>query len=169
MDPQANTTSGLDLPQSGADMGQLPPIHTPQSFRAPDTASSHFATSSPSLPSPTIVAAPTAGQSATSTAVPTVPPPLAPLQAAGPAAQQPTTPPAAPPAASSQQFQIDNPTSEALALDDTDTAFDEEWVAKAREVVERTRSDPYMQSKELSKLKAQYIKLRYNKEIKVGD
>jgi hypothetical protein len=56
-----------------------------------------------------------------------------------------------------------------VPADDVDTAFDEEWVNKAREVVARTREDPYLQSQTLGKLKAQYIKARYNKDIKTGD
>jgi hypothetical protein len=49
---------------------------------------------------------------------------------------------------------------------DDDSAVDQEWIAKAREIVTRTHSDPYLQSKEISKIKAQYIKVRYNKDIK---
>lgn len=50
-----------------------------------------------------------------------------------------------------------------------ENALDQEWVAKARGIVARTHSDPYLQSKELSKIKAQYIKARYNKDIKTVD
>jgi hypothetical protein len=53
--------------------------------------------------------------------------------------------------------------------DDADTPFDEEWAAKAKEIVNHTHTDPYLQSKELSKLKAQYIKARYNKDIKISE
>ena len=49
---------------------------------------------------------------------------------------------------------------------DSDSALDEEWVNKAREIVQKTHADPYLQSKELGKIKAQYIKVRYNKDIK---
>jgi len=54
----------------------------------------------------------------------------------------------------------------ASAQPEDETALDQEWVTKAREIVLRTHSDPYLQSKELSKIKAQYIKVRYNKDIK---
>ncbi|MEK7153070.1 MAG: hypothetical protein AAB834_03925 [Patescibacteria group bacterium] len=54
-----------------------------------------------------------------------------------------------------------------IQADDTDdSALDEEWVNKAREIVERTHSDPFMQSREISRVKAEYIKVRYNKDIK---
>jgi predicted lipid-binding transport protein (Tim44 family) len=52
-----------------------------------------------------------------------------------------------------------------VAADD-ENAIDQEWVNKARETVERTHGDPYLESRELSKIKAQYIKIRYNKDIK---
>jgi hypothetical protein len=50
-----------------------------------------------------------------------------------------------------------------------ETALDLEWVGKAREIVERTHADPYIQSRELSRAKAQYIKARYNKEVKISE
>lgn len=43
---------------------------------------------------------------------------------------------------------------------------DREWIDRALEAVERNHADPYMQSKEISRIKAEYIKARYNKEIK---
>ncbi|HEY5667676.1 MAG TPA: hypothetical protein VIR03_00765 [Candidatus Saccharimonadales bacterium] len=50
---------------------------------------------------------------------------------------------------------------------ENETAVDQEWIGKAREVIERTHTDPYTESNILSRLKAEYIKARYNKEIKV--
>ena len=55
------------------------------------------------------------------------------------------------------------------ALDDGDAAGDEEWVTKARDITMRYKGDPFMQSKELSKLKAQYVKARYNKDVKLNE
>ena len=52
---------------------------------------------------------------------------------------------------------------------DDESAIDQEWTNKAREIVERTHADPFLESRELSKIKAQYIKVRYNKDIKVED
>lgn len=49
---------------------------------------------------------------------------------------------------------------------DTDL-IEKEWVAKAKEIVEQTKNDPYLQNKEVNKIRADYIKKRYNKEIKV--
>ncbi len=44
--------------------------------------------------------------------------------------------------------------------------IEKEWVAKAKEIVDRTHGDPYVQNKEINKMKAEYIKKRYNKDIK---
>ena len=52
-------------------------------------------------------------------------------------------------------------------VDDVGSVADDEWVAKARDIVARYKGDPYMQSRELSKLKSQYVKARYNKDVKV--
>ena len=71
-------------------------------------------------------------------------------------AQQATTDPQAPTivAASSQ-----------LSAQDADL-IEKEWVLKAKEIVARTHGDPYEQNSEINKIKADYIKKRYNKDIK---
>ncbi len=46
--------------------------------------------------------------------------------------------------------------------------LDKEWIAKAKLIVEQTRHDPYLQSREIGKLKADYLRIRYNKHIKVS-
>jgi hypothetical protein len=51
---------------------------------------------------------------------------------------------------------------------DTDL-IEKEWVEKAKRIVEHTSDDPYVQQNELSKMKADYMKKRYNKDIKVSD
>jgi hypothetical protein len=161
MDPRSNNTSGLGLPQPGSDMGQLPPIHAPDSFHAPDTAASHFDTAAPGIGAvaPSAQAMPIAD-----------PPSIQPLPSVDPASVAAPVAPA-PSAAIPAQPTMPQGDNQQLAgpVDDTDTAFDQEWVGRAREVIQRTHSDPYLQSQELGKLKAQYIKLRYNKEIKVSD
>jgi hypothetical protein len=43
--------------------------------------------------------------------------------------------------------------------------IEKEWVMKAKEIVARTRQDPHLQTKELHKFKAEYMKKRYNKTI----
>ena len=51
--------------------------------------------------------------------------------------------------------------------DDTDL-IEKEWVVKAKHIVEQTAQDPYLQNKEMSKIKADYLKKRYNKDLKVA-
>jgi hypothetical protein len=58
----------------------------------------------------------------------------------------------------------------ATAVDAHDVDLIEKvWVEKAKEIVGRTRSDPHLQNKEISKFKAEYIKKRYNKDIRVSE
>lgn len=56
----------------------------------------------------------------------------------------------------------------ALMADDADL-IEKEWVARAKSVVEQTKADPFVQNKELNKVKADYIKKRYNRDIKVSE
>ena len=51
----------------------------------------------------------------------------------------------------------------------TDDSADQEWIRRAREIVQRTINDPYLQSQELGKIKADYLETKYNKHIKVGE
>lgn len=47
--------------------------------------------------------------------------------------------------------------------------IEKEWVDKAKKVVNQTKSDPYLQEKEVGKLQADYLKKRYGKEVKISD
>lgn len=58
----------------------------------------------------------------------------------------------------------DNP----LAANDDDL-IEKEWVEKAKSIVNKTKEDPREQSKELSYMKSDYMKKRYNKDVKVGE
>lgn len=49
-----------------------------------------------------------------------------------------------------------------------DDLIEKEWVDKAKMIVQQTRSDPYAQEKEVSRLQADYMKKRYGKDIKVA-
>lgn len=55
-----------------------------------------------------------------------------------------------------------------MAADDADL-IEKEWVSKAKEIVEKSKEDPHEQSREMSYLKADYLKKRYNKDIKVSE
>lgn len=52
--------------------------------------------------------------------------------------------------------------------DDADL-IEKEWVIKAKHIVEQTAQDPYLQNKEISKVKADYLKKRYNKDLKLAE
>lgn len=61
------------------------------------------------------------------------------------------------------------PLSGVPAIADDADLIEKEWVEKAKEIVGHTRSDPHAQNKELNKMKADYMKKRYNKDIKLQD
>lgn len=43
------------------------------------------------------------------------------------------------------------------------------WVDKAKAIISQTREDPYMQKTEMSRVKAEYIQKRFNKQIKTDE
>jgi alpha-beta hydrolase superfamily lysophospholipase len=46
---------------------------------------------------------------------------------------------------------------------------DEQWTTKARDIATQYRTDPYMQSRALSQLKAEYLSARHSKTIKTDN
>lgn len=55
-----------------------------------------------------------------------------------------------------------------LSADDADL-IEKEWVLRAKTIVNRTKDDPHTQNKEINKVKADYIKKRYNKDVKMSE
>jgi len=47
--------------------------------------------------------------------------------------------------------------------------IEREWVDKVKNVVASTRDDPYLQKDQMSKVKAEYIRKRFNKQIKTDE
>jgi len=47
--------------------------------------------------------------------------------------------------------------------------IEKEWVKKAKDIVNATYGDPYTQNKQISKMKVEYIKKRYDRQIKTRD
>lgn len=76
----------------------------------------------------------------------------------------PTAPPAAPGAGVPAPMPLP-PASNPLTDDDL---IEKEWVSKAKRIVEQTRDDPHKQSEDLTVFKADYLKQRYGKSIKLG-
>jgi hypothetical protein len=52
--------------------------------------------------------------------------------------------------------------------DDNDL-IEKEWIIKAKEIVAQTAHDPHLQNKEMTKFKAEYLKKRYNKELRLSE
>jgi hypothetical protein len=57
------------------------------------------------------------------------------------------------------------PSDDDLAAEDVDL-IEHEWVARAKKVVAQTIGNPHAQTNELNKVRADYIKKRYNRTIK---
>lgn len=47
--------------------------------------------------------------------------------------------------------------------------IEKEWVMRAKAIVEQTKNDPYQQNKQINHFKADYVKKRYDKELKVSE
>ena len=65
------------------------------------------------------------------------------------------------------QTPVNVPTS-GLPADDADL-IEKQWVVKAKQIVEQTKNDPYVQNQEISKVKAEYISKRFNKQVKLPE
>ena len=61
---------------------------------------------------------------------------------------------------------ITSPSASSGIIDDSDL-IEKEWVNKAKRIVEANREDPFKQSEELTGVKADYMKKRYDKNIKL--
>lgn len=60
--------------------------------------------------------------------------------------------------------QIQSVVQSPAIADDVDL-IEKEWVVKAKEIVEKTRDNPYLQNKAIGEMKTDYIKKRYNMDI----
>ena len=56
-----------------------------------------------------------------------------------------------------------------VATQQDELSIEKEYVNKAKAIIERTRSDPYQQANELSRTKAEFLKKRYGKDVKVSE
>lgn len=68
------------------------------------------------------------------------------------------------------QSPSDTPTAatQHLMADDTDL-IEKEWVTKAKAIVAHTKDDPFKQNQAMNKVKADYLKKRYNKDLKISE
>ncbi len=58
----------------------------------------------------------------------------------------------------------DNPVAVPTVANDDDL-IEKEWVDHAKDIISRTKDDPYLREKEIGKLQADYIRKRYGREI----
>ncbi len=93
-----------------------------------------------------------------------LPPP--PVNQAAPVNAPPPQAPA--PSASSAPQQAAPQLSDDLAADDSDL-IEKEWVVRAKAIVDKTKNDPHLQNKQINQMKADYIKKRYNKDLKLSE
>lgn len=61
-----------------------------------------------------------------------------------------------------------NSGSSVLIADDADL-IEKEWVIRAKAIVAQTKDDPHTQNREMNKVKADYLKKRYNKDLKTSE
>lgn len=129
MNPGADNTTGLGLPQPSLTQGQV--------SDAPESLSNHEQVSGVNAtPSPRI-----SGLSPNASTQDTL----------------------------AQNAALATAASNDSTTDDSSDALDEQWVTKAKAIVEQTKADPYRESNELNKTKADYLRIRYNKQIKVNE
>ncbi len=142
MNPSSSETNEINLP---APVGERAPVGAlVEAGQAVPEQSRPAGPETASTPAPS-------SNTSTSIALPTMPAmPAAPVQAALP-----------------QQSQKPHPTASLKASDDNDL-IEKEWVNKAKQIVERTRDDPHKQTEELTLVKVDYMKKRYNKTIKLN-
>lgn len=140
MDPNAPKAPGLALPNPTPEGGVV----------ASDTPKAPEGSHEVMMPALEVM------PSSNARVAPATPPPAVPIN-------MPVPPPAVPghdPAAI-----VPAPVADDTSSDDLDA----EWVNKAKAIVEQTKDDPHRESAELSKVKADYLRIRYNKNIKVAE
>ena len=87
--------------------------------------------------------------------------------ASGTTAAQPINPtqPAREVSVPSENVSADSST---LVAEDVDL-IEKEWVERAKEIVHKTKDNPYLQNRALTQLKVDYVKKRYNKDVQMSE
>src|SRR5882757_5141295 len=100
-------------------------------------------------------------------------PEFAPVAAPESAPAQSATPSFALPAqddtATAAQVATASPIGPTPAVADDNDLIEQEWVLKAKQIVNSTHDDPYQQNRQLAAMKADYMQKRYQKTVKVED
>jgi hypothetical protein len=61
----------------------------------------------------------------------------------------------------------DDTFKEKTAEDEGGDKMDKKWVGKAKKIVDMTKGDPYSQEEAVAKLQADYLRRRFDKEVKL--
>lgn len=97
-------------------------------------------------------------------------PPARPSQDAGtPQMAAPTAPPLQPLALQPAQDDSVNNQAASEPTQLSEVEMDRAWIDRARSLIEHTMGDPFTQSREIAKLRAEYLKARFEKHIKVSE
>ncbi len=72
------------------------------------------------------------------------------------------------PAATVQTPTVAQPQQGTPLVAKDDDLIEQEWVQRAKKIVEDTKNDPYLQEREVSRLQADYLQKRYGKELKLS-
>lgn len=72
------------------------------------------------------------------------------------------------PAAQATPTQLSDDQNQKTTDEDVDV-IEKEWVNRAKKIVDSTKDNPAKQSRELSVFKAEYMKKRFNKELKIKE
>jgi hypothetical protein len=68
-----------------------------------------------------------------------------------------------------QPSQTTAATAHAQSDSDDDMSIEKECISKAKVIVQQTSTDPYTQAREIGKVKAELLKRRYGKELKLSE
>ena len=162
MDEPTTRDTGLDLPQPAIGAATMPLLEQPPggSVRA-DSGNVSVVANMPQTPGYQPLAAQSTGF-ALSQAPPAISPTTAPLAAV-------TQPEAGQGLTSPVHSQVE-PAATSIPDEAADAEIiEKEWVAMAKTVISEAQGDPYKQVIELNKLRANYMKKRYDKDIKLPD
>ena len=66
---------------------------------------------------------------------------------------------------SSTGMQAGLPADDSHVIAEDNDVIEKEWVDRAKKIISLTSNDPYVEAKEMNKLKATYMKKRFNKEL----
>ncbi|HVC36180.1 MAG TPA: hypothetical protein VNE40_01900 [Candidatus Dormibacteraeota bacterium] len=142
MNPQLDKPNNFNLPPPAVDER----INTPNSLEQGVTSQPEVSLGAPEsrLPGSTTLLAPPV--------FPTLPPSLG----------VPTT------TQNDNPIQPAKPVADSPVLADDADLIEKEWVNKAKDIVNKTKEDPHLQTKEITILKTDYLKKRYNKSLKMS-